>query len=88
MGRFAAHIKNIKTDPEIVPIFIPIPKRSANPISSSASINNQSVIPLPPMTLKIDLKGPVEPCVKKPTVGDPPEIHPLPGCIENPNLNI
>ena len=80
-------MKNIKIEPEMVPIFIPIPKINANPIRSRASINNQSVKPLPPIALKIFVNGPLAPLARNPNVGEPPLIHALSGAVAKPHPN-
>ena len=42
-------MKNIKTEPEIAAIFIPIPRARAVPINNSASIKSKSIITFPPI---------------------------------------
>lgn len=64
------------------------PLTKAIPMPSSPSMKVQSAQTAPAQEWNVSSSGPAETWLRKPLVGDPPSIHPLPAGVAYPQPNV
>lgn len=87
-GHSAAHINAIITVPATAANRSATPAITATPMASSPSMNSQFTQASPAMPWKVDCNGPAATPLKKPLVGEPPSIQPLPEPVAYPHPNV
>lgn len=83
----AEYITSSMTTPIDAAILTPIPNTSGRPMARMPNMNSQSTTALPAMAWYYPTIGPLAAKFKKPNIGEPPSIHPLPDSVANPSPN-